>query len=110
MFLLTLVLGLIGVEERESGSWLALLLEVGPAIAFFVSLVLLLVPALGFFGSYKENTWLLISFALLMCANAASKALAPPRNPFLGFAATLFLLLIPFALALSVNKKMSRAI
>ena len=114
---LTLTLGLgvyhwSGIEESaiKASPFLRLLLEYGPATAFFVSLVLLLVPALGFFGSYKENTWLLLAFGVLMLVNAGTKALSPPRNPFLGFAATLAVLLVPFALALSVNKRMSRAI
>lgn len=114
-FLLALGLGLYywsGIEESviKSSSFLTLLLDYGPVVSFFVSLVLLLIPALGFFGSYKENTWLLITFGVLMFANSATKALSPPRNQFLGFATTLFVLLIPFGLALSVNKRMSRAI
>jgi hypothetical protein len=73
-------------------------------------LILLLIPVLGFFGAYKENTWLLMTFGILMISNSAIKSVSPPRNPFLGFAGTLFVLLIPFGLSLSVKKKMSRAI
>lgn len=101
-----------GIEEADikSSIWLSTLLDYGPVVGFFVSLVLLLVPALGFFGTYKENTWLLITFGVLMIANSAIKALSPPRNPLLGFSATILVLLIPFALHISMNKRMSRAI
>lgn len=96
------------VMTRNSFYWC--LLELGPPLSFFVSLVLLLIPALGFFGSYKENTWLLILFALLMIMNSVIKGLNPPKNPFLGFSCTLFLLLVPFFLAVSLGRRMSRAI
>jgi hypothetical protein len=86
------------------------LLELGPPVSFFVSLVLLLIPALGFFGSYKENTWLLISFGVLMVINSCIKGVSTPRNPFLGFASTLFFMMIPFVLTSSFNARMSRAI
>lgn len=95
---------------KSSNVFYSVLLEFGPVVSFFVSLVLLLIPALGFFGSYKENTWLLILFAILMIVNSCMKGFSPPKNPFLGFSSTLFLMLIPFVITLFMNRRMSRAI
>lgn len=86
------------------------LLEYGPVVTFFVSIVLLLIPCLGFFGAYKENTWLLVSFGFLLIVNSLVKMVAPPRNPFLAFSVTLLIMILPFAITCFVGKKMSRAI
>ncbi|KAI1298728.1 hypothetical protein HDE_04017 [Halotydeus destructor] len=101
-------------EEKEeiirSNPFFTAILENGPIVVFFVSFILLLVPCLGFFGAYKENTWLLITFGILIVVNSIVKMMNPPINPFLGFAATLFVVIIPFVLAVMINKRMSRAI
>lgn len=101
-------------EAREeiirNNQFFTAILEYGPVVVFFVSFILLLIPCLGFFGAYKENTWLLITFGILIVTNSIVKMVNPPINPFLGFAATLFVVCIPFVLALMVNKRMSRAI
>ena len=101
-------------EDREelikSNQFFTAILEYGPIVVFFVSFILLLIPCLGFFGAYKENTWLLITFGILIVANSIVKMVNPPSNPFLGFAATLFVVIIPFVLTVMINKRMSRAI
>lgn len=97
-------------EIIKSNQFFTAILEYGPVVVFFVSFILLLIPCLGFFGSFKENTWLLITFGILIVANSIVKMVNPPSNPFLGFAATIFVVNIPFVLAVMINKKMNRAI
>lgn len=101
-------------ESREeiikSNQFFDFILEYGPIVTFFVSFCLLLIPCLGFFGAYKENTWLLITYVITMFGNTAVKMMYPVKNHFMGFAVSLLIMLIPFTIHILMNKRMSRAI